>query len=215
MFILVNADLQFLGDIETLREIQACAFGGAVYAHRSEMTRTDGPVGLPYLYGYDLFALDGRLIVPEALADFRMGEPWWDYLILFDLVCRGAPMSYIASPVISHLTHEPAWDARRWRAGLTRACEYLRSASDLEGPVAGLLAIFCRSLEDGVQPSFALNGVAEQVGIALGVAMVNLIRASCRQAVWFEEKAKFGEAGPSGPARRIALWPDSMRNHVN
>jgi hypothetical protein len=207
---LVNSDIRFTGGRSELEQLFLAAHGGAAFAHRDEVAAPGICSGLPYLYGYDFMLIDRRFIASEDLEGFTIGAPWWDYLTLYLLATRRVPLKVITSPVITHLTHAQVWSedtARRARALVARR---LRHLAEDEGPVAGLLAYLCTSLEEDVLPSYGMDTVGHAFGTLLGTAMVNLIRERCTDALWFDPALQSGpphaatlHSAPNLDARRV------------
>jgi hypothetical protein len=193
VFALVNSDIDFRGDVATLDALFEHAQGGAVYGHRCDTIRPGGPPGLPYLYGYDVFFVDAPSVQPASMAGFRIGTPWWDYVLLYDLATRGTPLTMVGSPVFAHLRHPANWKPRAWRSGLALTAAVLRGRAAGDGPLASTLGHLCRSFEADVAPGYQMAEQRGPIGAALGAAMVEHIRERTTGVLWWEPDV--GQAG--------------------
>jgi hypothetical protein len=186
VFAITNSDVAFRGDSDVLQSIFTAGQGGCVYANRYEWAPTSSEPGLPYLYGYDLFVVENTLVSPIEMADFCIGAPWWDYLFLYLLAARDAPLTVVGSPVISHSTHDQQWKFESWRHGLALVAKRIRRLTEEEGPAAALLGYICRSFEEGAISGFAMDRITSELGTVLGTAMVGYIAEISQQVLWFE-----------------------------
>ena len=203
VFALTNSDVEFRGDAEVLNSLFQTAKGGCAFANRYEWLPHSAEPGLPYRYGYDFFIMENSLVAPSELAGFRIGSPWWDYLFLYLVAAREIPLTLIDSPVISHSTHDQAWNIESWTRGLRLIARRIRELCEEEGPAAALLGYVCRSLEEGTTPGFAIESIMQELGTIIGTAMVGYISAACRKALWFECVVVEGSNLPRGSGRIV------------
>lgn len=191
-FALVNSDIEYLGNAGTLRALFEEARGGVVYGNRHERAFNEAEPSLPYLYGYDVFIMDSRVVDPGEMDGFRIGVPWWDYLLLYEMAARGVRLAFVGSPIFAHLTHDQKWDGGSWRVGLSMVAARLRRKASMEGAVAGLFAHFCRSLDYNALPAYLMQEYREPVGVVLGTSMVTFVRERCDRVLWTEEDPRSG-----------------------
>ena len=121
--LLTNADIAFTDVLgKLLGELDSEA---VYYGHRVEMQEGAIPgeirsTGI-YPVGFDYFLLPAGLV--QALAveglppgDFRIGEPWWDYLLPVLALARGFPLKKLPPemPIALHYSHPTRYSHGLW-----------------------------------------------------------------------------------------------------
>lgn len=88
-----------------------------------------------YPWGYDCFVFPRDFIRQIASADlipklFRVGEPWWDYVVPMAAIARGYEVESLPEdrPLIAHLQHETRYNQERW---MTNGRSFLAFLSEL------------------------------------------------------------------------------------
>ncbi len=201
-FALANSDVEFRGDSLVFDALFEASTGGVVFSNRFECAPHTTEPGLPYLYGYDFFIFDSRLVSPGELDGFTIGTPWWDYLLLYLMAARDLPLAMITSPVIAHSTHDAAWSVQGWTLGLRSVAKRIRQLAEEEGPVAALLGHICRGLEPEAKPGFVTDMIVTQLGTVLGTAMVGYIVERCNEVLWFDMVEEGDTFVPRGEMHR-------------
>jgi FkbM family methyltransferase len=85
----------------------------------------------PYELGFDYFLLPTRFLSgPEPLTlpeEFRIGEPWWDYLLPLLVLARGLPLKKFPaqSALGLHLRHPARFTPDRWLGLGARFLEFI------------------------------------------------------------------------------------------
>lgn len=183
VFAIANSDVLYEGDSSILSDLFSNAREGVIFSHRFERSPIGTAPGLPYLYGFDVVIANKRFLLPSELEGFFIGSPWWDYLFLYLLAARNVPIINCISPLMSHMTHDQAWNNEAWLQGLFAVSRRLREMAMDEGPVAALLGYICHSLDADRMPGFAVGDMVTSFGITLGTAMVSYINQSCSHVV--------------------------------
>jgi len=101
-----------------------------------------------YEWGFDYFLMPGafaRTVVAEGLlpAEFRIGEPWWDYLIPVLAHALGFPVKRIGPQRVLalHYVHDQRFSQRTWLENGARFVACLKDLQQKGAPFAqGLLA---------------------------------------------------------------------------
>jgi hypothetical protein len=152
--VLTNGDILLSGALPGLFE--QCYPEVVYYGHRLDVevqsASPDELIPLDfYRLGFDYFILPPELVrivneerlLPES---FRVGEPWWDYLVPLVALARGFPVKKIGvdEPLALHYAHEARYSKERWlrngEAFLTCLAR-LRDGSFAEGLLSDLLAL--------------------------------------------------------------------------
>jgi hypothetical protein len=192
VFGILNSDIRYRGDRPILKALFERTSGRIVYANRWESAAGESVPSQPYLYGFDVFLLDRQFADPQAVTGFRMGMPWWDYLLLYDLASKQLPMSSVRSPLFTHLTHPQNWDGAAWRRGLELVSERISKRAREEGPIAALLGQICKHYSPGALPGYMARESRGGVGVLLGTAMVAYVREHCDEVLWAEPNGSGG-----------------------
>jgi FkbM family methyltransferase len=148
--LVANADIMFSQAFQ--RALGELSRDAVYYGRRHEVRENAeglGPMRLmpPYPWGFDYFLMPGefvRAVVAEGLlpAEFRIGEPWWDYLIPVLGHALGFPVKKIGPrPVLAlHYVHEQRFSAETWAEKGASFLACLRDLQDRRSPFAsGLL----------------------------------------------------------------------------
>jgi FkbM family methyltransferase len=149
--LIANADILFN---QPFRNLLGELSRDAVYYGRRHDVRENaagvGPlrVGQPYVWGFDYFLMPGefaRAVVSEALlpSEFRIGEPWWDYLMPVLGHALGFPVKRIGPQraLALHYVHEQRFTQQVWLENGNRFLACLRDLQQRGAPFAqGLLA---------------------------------------------------------------------------
>jgi len=155
--LLVNADIALTRELERLLpELDPSA---VYYGQRFDVEMGDQASDSMlqngfYRWGFDYFLLPSeftRLVnregrIPEA---FKIGEPWWDYLLPVLAIGLGFPIKRLRSPspIALHYTHEAKYSQARWLANGQSFLEYIR---DLQRqPHCHGAGVFAEILEPG------------------------------------------------------------------
>ncbi|MFM7035721.1 MAG: FkbM family methyltransferase [Planctomycetia bacterium] len=122
--VLTNADILFtdlLVDILPRLDPE-----GVYYGHRHDVAATSSEPGVPvsavvYPFGFDFFLLPpafiqrltGENLVP---VEFRIGEPWWDYLLPLLALAHGFPLKRFPDefPIAVHQQHPTNYSPDVW-----------------------------------------------------------------------------------------------------
>jgi len=139
--LLANSDILFH---QRFRDIIRELVPEAIYYGRRHEVRENaqgaGPLRVmqPYRWGFDYFlmpsAFVGAILADEQLmpADFRIGEPWWDYLIPVLGHALGFPVKRIGPQrvIALHYVHEQRFTQQAW---LENGHRFLACLRDLKG----------------------------------------------------------------------------------
>lgn len=105
---IVNPDIAFLqpGLFSFLHKEARGAF---VYGARVDVPSLDYLDGKFYLYGFDFFFFDAKVLASYPPDEFCLGMPWWDFWVLLNALKAGFPLKRIVSPVAYHVQHAVQW----------------------------------------------------------------------------------------------------------
>jgi FkbM family methyltransferase len=121
--LLLNADVAFSDGLLAL--LPALDPNAAYYGHRLDVRLGTSAMSslhaiAPYELGFDYFLLPTRLLSgpqPLSLPEvFRVGEPWWDYLLPLLVLARGLPLKKVPAQagLALHLRHPTRYAHDRW-----------------------------------------------------------------------------------------------------
>jgi FkbM family methyltransferase len=136
--LLLNADIavrdSLLGILPVLDP------NAAYYGHRLDVRLRTGAIDslqviAPYEAGFDFFLLPTRFLSepdpPSLPEEFRVGEPWWDYLLPLLLLARGLPLKKFPpqAALALHLLHPTRYAHDRW---LEVGARFLEHVAELQ-----------------------------------------------------------------------------------
>jgi FkbM family methyltransferase len=135
--LLTNADIAFgdgFGELVASLDPEA-----AYYGHRLDVVLESNALEslkavAPYEWGFDFFLLPARFldaVAAESLpAVFRVGEPWWDYLLPLLVLARGFPLKKMPkqAPLAVHVMHPTRYVHELW---LEHGARFLESVAQL------------------------------------------------------------------------------------
>ena len=122
--LLTNADILFTDVLVNL--FPRLDPDGIYYGHRLDVSDTAAPPGAAisagmYPFGFDYFLLPpafverltGDRLLPE---EFRIGEPWWDYLLPLLALAYGYPLKKLPThlPIALHQRHPTRYSPELW-----------------------------------------------------------------------------------------------------
>ena len=123
--ILCNADIQVVADnLETLRQSLDPQTVYLAQREEVEFSSADADSLVPrsiYQLGFDLFIMPAEFVRFVATSKalpvvFRVGEPWWDYLLPLVALAAGFPVKRlpIRTMVARHYVHAARYDKAMW-----------------------------------------------------------------------------------------------------
>lgn len=106
---IVNSDVFLLAGAGFPAFIADHAHDGMVFGSRIDVDSLDDLDGEPFVFGFDFFFLDRRVLAAYPPSDFCLGIPWWDYWAPLVPLARGDRCVELISPVAFHVKHEQKW----------------------------------------------------------------------------------------------------------
>ena len=136
--LLLNADIAFSDGFLAL--LPALDPNAAYYGHRLDVRLGTSAIHslqpiAPYEVGFDYFLLPARLLSgPQPLSlpeGFRIGEPWWDYLLPLLVLARGLPLKKLPAQagLALHLRHPTNYAHDSW---LDLGARFLEFVAELQ-----------------------------------------------------------------------------------
>ncbi len=108
---IVNSDIHFRAEPETIDFILEQARGSMVIACRADVEKLEDPVGKVFRQGFDVFIFDKVILDSLPATRFCLGQPWWDYWFSLSgsYISEGYPLKFLVSPFAVHIQHEVNW----------------------------------------------------------------------------------------------------------
>jgi FkbM family methyltransferase len=144
--LIANADIMFNQAFRTV--LGELAPEAVYYGRRHDVRENEkgsGPLRVlqPYEWGFDYFLMPGafaRIVVAEGLlpAEFRIGEPWWDYLIPVLAHALGFPVKRIGPQraIALHYVHDQRFAPKTWAENGNRFVACLKALQQSGAPFA-------------------------------------------------------------------------------
>lgn len=140
---IINADCMLMTTDNLSTEISDVMDGGLWLSERIDID-AEGEAVPGNCSGFDGFFFRPSEIGTDFDEHLRIGDPWWDYWFPCVAALRGIEVHRLAIPLLTHLVHPYAWDARRWHAN----GEYFRREMILRMPHSnnkGLVALLAKT----------------------------------------------------------------------
>ena len=172
--ILVNGDISLTPALKAqLPRLDPAVF---YYGNRTEVEAdaSDPPQFLPtspYEYGFDYFFMPPNFIravnrLGEFPDSFRVGEPWWDYVLPLLALSLGYPTKRLGAdpPLALHCSHKARYSATNWIEHGVRFVEFL-NAVEATSPtrLGSLLREIAARFNETMTPIDRINAVARAV----------------------------------------------------
>ena len=149
-FLLTNADIYLTEDCKNLLpHLDQKTVYFSIRANVEVIKKENGAFSTPFLsdwyQGFDVFIINrefAKFVLDNKLWSdgFRIGEPFWDYLLPVTAMAFGFPTKRLAPrPILAmHATHEEKWQTEFWGKNATLYANTLREIEKNEMCIANL-----------------------------------------------------------------------------
>ncbi len=106
---IVNSDIFLKADSGFVNFVAETVGDGFLFGSRIDVDSMENLDGEKFIYGFDFFFFNRRIVECFPLSGFCLGVPWWDYWAPFVPLARGVQCRELLSPVAFHVRHETNW----------------------------------------------------------------------------------------------------------